>query len=183
MPPTRVSHKSVSYKSVKNCLCVCFRVRVCIPVRGFLLVFVTFSALFLHLSTGPRRERERERERVWCIRSFTRFACLMPFFAPSLYLLASYVPSFHPCDRRWRLLLPCIHDPRCLRSFTLFLLFLAPLHRTTERERERESFVYVPLRFFKFFFFERIDSINRTSASARRHMSTSMELCSTGLTW
>ena len=35
MCPTRVSRKSVSYKSVKNCLGVCFPIRVCIRVRGF----------------------------------------------------------------------------------------------------------------------------------------------------
>ena len=45
MCPTRVSHKSVScksYKSVKNCLGVCFQVRVCIRVRGFHLVSFFF---------------------------------------------------------------------------------------------------------------------------------------------
>ena len=41
MCPTRVSHKSVSYKSCNNCLGVRFRVRVCIRVRGFHLVFVS----------------------------------------------------------------------------------------------------------------------------------------------
>ena len=39
MCPTRVSRKSVSYKSVKNCSGVCFRARVCIRVRGFHLFF------------------------------------------------------------------------------------------------------------------------------------------------
>ena len=35
MRPTRMSHKRVSHKSVKNCVGVCFRVRVWIRVRGF----------------------------------------------------------------------------------------------------------------------------------------------------
>ena len=40
----RVSQKSVSYKSVTNRLSVCFRVRVCIRVRGFHLVSLCFQA-------------------------------------------------------------------------------------------------------------------------------------------
>ena len=38
MCATRASHNSISYKSAKNCLGVCFRVRVGIRVRGFHLV-------------------------------------------------------------------------------------------------------------------------------------------------
>lgn len=33
--PTKVFYKSVFYKSVTQCLAVCFRVRVCVRVRGF----------------------------------------------------------------------------------------------------------------------------------------------------
>ena len=36
--PTRAFYKSVSYKSVKKCVGACFRVRVCMRVRGFHLV-------------------------------------------------------------------------------------------------------------------------------------------------
>ena len=55
--PTREFYNSVSYKSV-NCLGVCFRVRVCIRVRGFHLVFVQGAligvcAQFLKSAHGP----------------------------------------------------------------------------------------------------------------------------------
>ena len=46
MYPTRVSHKSVD-KIVKTCLSVCFRVRVCIRVRGFLFVCVCVCVRFM----------------------------------------------------------------------------------------------------------------------------------------
>ena len=59
--PTRAFYKSVSYKSVKKCLGVRFRVRVCIRVCGFHLFFL------FAISCSPRlgeRQSSGERERA-----------------------------------------------------------------------------------------------------------------------